>query len=99
MEPGLKPAVAISSTRYIAVMATRSTLVSARFAALLAGLAGQDHFVLLPCDGLAEAIEKTAQCLSDTKIIAACAQIIWATGTFNSQKESGNASKPYDTLV
>ena len=99
VEPGLKPAVAISSTRYIAVMATRSTLVSARFAALLAGLAGQDHFVLLPCDGLAEAIEKTAQCLDDTKIIAACAQIIWATGTFNSQKESGNASKPYDTLV
>ncbi len=99
VEPALKPAVAISRTRCIAVMATRSTLGSARFAALLAAQSRQANFVLLPCDGLAEAIEQAVQDSSATKVIAACARIIRDTGTFYGQKEPGNASKPFDTLV
>ena len=99
VEPALKPAVAISNTQCIAVMATRSTLGSARFAALLAAQQGQTEFVLLPCDGLAEAIEQAVQDSDATKVIAACARIIRATGTFYGQKEPENASKLIDTLV
>ncbi len=99
VEPALKPAVAISHARCIAVMATRSTLGSARFAALLAAQSRQANFVLLPCDGLAEAIEQAVQDSSATKVIASCARIIRATGTFYGQKDPENASKPFDTLV
>ena len=99
VEPALKPAVAVSATKHIAVMATRSTLASARFAALLAAHAGQAEFVLLPCDGLAEAIEQAAQDSDATKVIAACARVIGATGAFDDRKQSGNSSKRVDTLV
>ena len=40
VEPAVKPAVALSKTGRIGVMATRSTLASARFQALLAPRAG-----------------------------------------------------------
>ena len=40
VEPAVKPAVALSKTGRIGVMATRSTLTSARFQALLAARAG-----------------------------------------------------------
>ena len=99
VEPALKPAVAVSTTKHIAVMATRSTLASARFATLLAAQAGQANFVLLPCDGLAEAIEQAAQDSDATKVIAACTRIIRTTGTFYAQNEPENTSKPFDTLV
>lgn len=96
VEPALKPAVALSATRHIAVMATRSTLASARFAALLA--AQQDHarFTLLSCDGLAEAIEKSTQSLSTTELIAVCARIIKAGGAFDAQNRPENR---VDTIV
>ena len=99
VEPALKPAVAISQTRHIAVMATRSTLGSRRFAALLAAHSGQANFTLLPCDGLAEAIEQSVQALDTTKLIAACARSIRAKGTFNNKNESENGLKSFDTLV
>lgn len=57
IEPALKPAVAISKTRRIGVMATRSTLASAKFRALHDAHAPQADFLLQPCDGLADAIE------------------------------------------
>ena len=82
VEPALKPAVVVSKTKHIAVMATRSTLSSARFAALLAAHADQARITLLPCDGLAEAIEKSTQSLNATELIAACARIIRVKGTF-----------------
>ena len=41
VEPALKPAVALSRTGRIGVMATRSTLSSARFGTLLATQSGQ----------------------------------------------------------
>jgi glutamate racemase len=99
VEPALKPAVAASRAQRIGVMATRSTLGSARFAALLALQAAQARFVLLPGDGLAEAIEQAAQDSDATKVIAACARIIRATGCFYSEKDPENTSKPFDTLV
>ena len=57
VEPALKPAAALTKTRHVAVLATRGTLASAKFRALQASLRGQAEFVLVPCDGLAAAIE------------------------------------------
>jgi len=97
VEPALKPAAALSKTRRIGVMATRSTLGSARFRALLASLAPQAEFVLQPCDGLADAIERgvagAASPEAATEIIAACAHHTRAMGRF------GLKDGEIDTLV
>lgn len=99
VEPALKPAVVISQTKHIAVMATRSTLASAKFFALLNTQAGEARFTLLPCDGLAEAIEQSIRISDATELIAACADILSATGILYSEKDSENTSQPFDTLV
>ena len=96
VEPALKPAVQLSRTKHIAVMATRSTLASARFAALLAAHQNQADFTLLPCDGLAEAIERSAQHSNATELIANCAQIIRAARLFGTEN---TAKKRIDTVV
>ena len=96
VEPALKPAVAISTTKHIAVMATRSTLASVRFAALLAAHAGQARFTLLPCDGLAEAIEQSIQVSNATELIAACARIMGTLSVFITPNELKNN---IDTIV
>lgn len=57
VEPALKPAAALTKTGHVAVLATRGTLSSAKFQALRASLKDQAEFVLVPCDGLAAAIE------------------------------------------
>ncbi len=57
VEPALKPAAQASSTHRVGVLATRGTLESAKFQALLAAQQGQADFVLQACDGLADAIE------------------------------------------
>jgi glutamate racemase len=57
VEPALKPAVAITRTGLVAVLATRGTLGSTKFRALQASLKDEAQFVLVPCDGLAAAIE------------------------------------------
>jgi glutamate racemase len=57
VEPALKPAAALTKTGHVAVLATRGTLASAKFQALQASLKDQATFVLVPCDGLAAAIE------------------------------------------
>lgn len=57
VEPALKPAAALTQTGHVAVLATRGTLASAKFQALRESLAGQAEFLLVPCDGLAAAIE------------------------------------------
>ena len=85
VEPALKPAVALSKTGRIGVMATRSTLASARFQTLLVAHAGVAEFVLQPCDGLADAIERGANQLDATEIIAACARHAGAMGLFGTQ--------------
>jgi glutamate racemase len=89
IEPALKPAAALSKTKMVGVMATRGTLNSEKFAALLASLHGQATFVLQPCDGLADAIEHA----DATKIIASCARYTGAMGRF------GIKNGELDTLV
>jgi glutamate racemase len=89
IEPALKPATAQSRTKHIGVMATRGTLNSEKFRALLASLHAQATFVLQPCDGLADAIERN----DATKIVAACAHSAGAMGLF------GNKTGEIDTLV
>ena len=93
VEPALKPAVALSKTGRIGLLATRSTLESARFKALLDAQAGLATFVLQACDGLADAIERSASTGDATEIIAACARHTKAMGLFGS--ENGGI----DTLV
>jgi glutamate racemase len=89
VEPALKPALALTRTGRIGVMATRGTLASAKFAALHDSLKIQAQFLLQPCDGLADAIET-----DDTARIAQlCAHYTQALGRF------GSASGAIDTLV
>jgi len=89
VEPALKPAQAQSITKRIAVLATRGTLESLKFRALLASLTGQTEFKLVPCDGLADAIERN----DASKIALLCARYIAAAGVFGT--ETGHI----DTLV
>lgn len=93
VEPALKPAMTLSQTGRIGVMATRSTLASAKFQALLTGQAGQADFVLQPCDGLADAIERSAGTGDTTETIALCDRYMGAMGLF------GTEQGQIDTLV
>ena len=81
VEPALKPAAAASATHRIGVMATRSTLASAKYAALLTALQGQAAFINQACDGLAQAIEHH----DTTKIVALCAQYTSQIGQFGAE--------------
>ncbi len=81
VEPALKPAVARSQTRRVGVMATRGTLASAKFRALLDSLHGQSEFICQPCDGLADAIERQ----DAIKTEALCADYTRAMGEFGTQ--------------
>ncbi len=88
VEPALKPAVALTQTGRIGVMATRSTLASAKFQALLAAQSGGDthiEFIIQPCDGLAHAIEASAETGDTAKTIALCRQYTSAMGRFGTQ--------------
>ena len=96
VEPALKPAVALSQTGRIGVMATRSTLASAKFQALLAAQSGgakDVRFIVQPCDGLAHAIETSADSGDMARVAALCAQHTGAMGQFGMQ------AGQIDTLV
>lgn len=56
-EPGIKPAVAASRNGRIGVMATPSTIASARFADLISRHAGGARIISQPCPGLVALIE------------------------------------------
>ncbi|OYV32322.1 MAG: glutamate racemase [Thiomonas sp. 20-64-5] len=58
IEPGIKPALARSRNRRVGVMATPSTLRSAKFRALLHTHAACTDPLLQPCPGLADAVER-----------------------------------------
>lgn len=58
VEPGVKPAVARSRTRRIAVMATAATADSERLRHLIARYAGNAHVHVQPCPGVVDAIER-----------------------------------------
>ena len=89
IEPALKPAAVLSKTGRIGVMATRGTLGSEKFNTLLNTLKDQADFVLQPCDGLADAIERD----DASKIQSISRQCMHAMGSF------GNAPGQIDTLV
>jgi glutamate racemase len=89
VEPALKPAVAATRTGHIAVIATRVTLESRKFGALHASLAGQADFRIVPCDGLAGAIE----CGDTAEIATLSERYLRHAGRF------GSAPGEIDTLV
>jgi glutamate racemase len=89
VEPALKPAVAASRTGHIAVLATRVTVESRKFEALRASLAGQADFRIIPCDGLAGAIERG----DGAGIVALSERYLLKAGSF------GTANGQIDTLV
>jgi glutamate racemase len=89
VEPALKPAAAATRTGHVGVMATRGTLASGKFQALHDALRGQARFSLMPCDGLAGAIERL-----DTPVIRVLAeQYVQGLGRF------GDQPGEIDTLV
>ena len=93
VEPALKPAVACSRTGCIGVLATRGLLSSDKFKALLAAQAGRAKFLIQPCDGLADAIERSAKTADTAETIALCACYTNAIGSF------GTEPGMIDTLV
>ena len=60
VEPGIKPAAAMSRARRIAVMATAATAGSERLRYLIARHAQGTHVHVQACEGLAQAIERGA---------------------------------------
>jgi glutamate racemase len=108
VEPALKPAALVTRTGRVAVLATRGTLHSAKFAQLKGSVTAQWEadplhagrklsFVCTPCDGLAERIERLSQQPTDLALapdlIALCADFIRVTGQFGSKNDD------IDTLV
>ncbi len=96
VEPALKPALALSRTRRIGVIATRGLLASARFARLQALVGDNVQCVLQPCDGLAAAIDALALQPSGQAMAAVeglCKRYLEAMGPF------GVHSGAIDTLV
>lgn len=89
VEPALKPAAALTKTGHVAVLATRGTLASAKFKALQDALRDQAEFVLVPCDGLAAAIENDDQ----AQVRALCARYTKEACCF------GTGPGEIDTLV
>ena len=96
VEPALKPAAQITRTGRVAVLATRGTLRSEKFAALRDSLP-HVNFTCIPCDGLAERIESLSEdaiaAENASDLIALCAVFMSAAGTF------GNKNEAIDTLV
>ena len=89
VEPALKPAVAATRTGHIGVIATRSTLASAKFGALRAALGERARFRFVPCDGLAHAIEQG----DDDTVETLVARYLQEVGRF------GGQDGEVDTLV
>ena len=96
VEPALKPAVGLSRTGHIGVMATRNTLNSAKYQALLATQSGTALFTSQPCDGLATAIEESAASGDSTQTALLCAQHIAGMG---GPTRFGTGAGQMDTLV
>ena len=97
VEPALKPAVALSQTGQIGVIATRGTVASDKFARLLDSVQGQGQFTVQACNGLALAIEQSTlpQLAEEAhkRINELLAQYTSAMGTF------GTEPGQMDTLV
>jgi len=97
LEPALKPALALSRTRRIGVMATRGTVGSEKFARLLASVQSEANFEVQACNGLALAIEQST--LPD-QAVTAQAQIAHLLKTYTeAMGHFGAAPGDIDTLV
>jgi glutamate racemase len=89
VEPAIRPAAELTRTGRVAVLATRGTLSSARYAALRASLGTGVEFVDQACDGLAEAIERE----DSAAVQALCTRYLQACGPM------GTAPGCTDTVV
>lgn len=71
VEPGLKPAAALSQTRIVGVLATKGTLSSAKFELLREQIAAVTNvrFLPQPCIGLADQVEKGELCSPATAVL------------------------------
>jgi glutamate racemase len=58
MEPGVKPAVSVTKTGTIGIMATKETLKSSKFNTLISQFCGEVKITTQDCPGLVEQIEK-----------------------------------------
>ena len=76
VEPGIKPAARLSRTKRIGVMATPATLRSMRLRELVALHAADCHVYLLPCPGLATAIEEADDSRLAPLIDATCSALL-----------------------
>lgn len=76
IEPGIKPAVQVSRSKRIGVMATPATLRSMRLQELVALHAADCHVQLLPCPGLASAIEEADDARLAPLIDSACTALL-----------------------
>jgi len=97
VEPALKPAVQLTRTGHVGVMATRGTVASDKFARLLASVQGQAQFEVCACNGLALAIEHTTLPAHQTSAPAEVSRLLrhytQALGSF------GSGQGQIDTLV
>lgn len=89
VEPAIKPAVQLTRTGRVGVLATRGTLASAKFRALRESLPGAIELQLQACDGLAAAIEAGDQ----PAVQSLCARYVDALGPL------GTAPGHIDTVV
>ncbi len=84
VEPALKPAATLTQSKSVAVLATRSTLASAKFLALKASLASQTEFICVPCAGLADLIECYASSTAtEQEVEQACTGFLAQAGDFD----------------
>lgn len=98
VEPALKPAAHASQTQHVGVLATRGTVASQRFHALLTQHSAHTQFSVEACDGLAHAIEMSTleplpAVASTERTRALCARYTSALGQF------GTEAGQIDTLV
>lgn len=80
IEPAIKPAVALSKTGHVGIMATRATVQGAKFARLVQDWGGANHIHVQACDGLALAIENALdrQSNPDGQTVQSLCQRYWA---------------------
>lgn len=69
VEPGIRPAVEMSKSGRIGVLATPATLQSKRFESLLQRFASATQVTPVPCPGLADAIEAGESQLAQTRTL------------------------------
>jgi glutamate racemase len=69
IEPAVKPAASRTRSRVVGVLATTGTLSSANMGKLLANYGSDVEFVIQPCPGLADQVEKGELASDDTRAL------------------------------